>query len=142
MQFSTVVCPLRRGQLFQDLEGSTSRPLTNPVRASGVRPQLTFLIIVSHECRAYEIVKWELNKFILCDMSAFEQEYSEVFFVEVIGCEKVHFLPFNRRMDLWKYFCYGPRGRMNTWLFFLILTGIARGGVLKELEVCDFDKSC
>ena len=44
----------------------------------GVRPQLTFLIIVSHECSAYEIVKWELNKFILCDMSAFEQEYSQV----------------------------------------------------------------
>ena len=44
----------------------------------GVRPQLTFLFIVSHECRAYEIVKWELNKLILCDMSAFEQEYSQV----------------------------------------------------------------
>ena len=29
-------------------------------------------------CRAYEIVKWELNKFMLCDMSAFEQEYSQV----------------------------------------------------------------
>ena len=24
---------------------------------------------------------------------------------------------------------------------FLTLTGIARGGVLKELEVCDFDKT-
>ena len=37
--------------------------------------------------------------------------------------------------------CYGPRGRMNTWLFFFSkLTGIARRGVLKELEVCDFDK--
>ena len=45
-----------------------------------VRPQLTFLFIVSHECRAYEIVKWELNKLILCDMSAFEQEYSQVCF--------------------------------------------------------------
>ena len=30
------------------------------------------------QCRAYEIVKWELNKLILCDMSAFEQEYSHV----------------------------------------------------------------
>ena len=47
-------------------------------RTSGVRPQLTFLFIVSHECRAYEIVKWELNKLILCNMSAFEQEYSQV----------------------------------------------------------------
>ena len=46
--------------------------------ALGVRPQLTFLFTVSHECSAYEIVKWELNKFILCDMSAFEQEYSQV----------------------------------------------------------------
>ena len=46
--------------------------------AHGVRPQLTFLFIVSHECRAYEIIKWELNKLILCDMSAFEQEYSQV----------------------------------------------------------------
>ena len=44
----------------------------------GVKPQLTLLFIVSHECRAYEIVKWELNKLILCDMSAFEQEYSQV----------------------------------------------------------------
>ena len=43
-----------------------------------VRPQLTFLFIVSHKCRAYEIVKWEFNKFILCDISAFEQEYSQV----------------------------------------------------------------
>ena len=41
-----------------------------------VRPQLTFLFIV--ECRAYEIVKWELNKLILCERSAFEQEYSQV----------------------------------------------------------------
>ena len=47
-------------------------------RVLGVRPQLTFLFIVSHECRAYEIVKSELNKLILCDMSAFEQEYSQV----------------------------------------------------------------
>ena len=46
--------------------------------AVGVRPQLTFLFIVSHECRANEIVKWELNKLILYDMSAFEQEYSQV----------------------------------------------------------------
>ena len=44
----------------------------------GVRPLLTFLFIVSHECRAYEIAKWELNKFILCHMSAFEQEYYQV----------------------------------------------------------------
>ena len=44
----------------------------------GVRPLLTFLFIVSHECRAYEIVKWKLNKLILCDMSAFEQKYSQV----------------------------------------------------------------
>ena len=36
-------------------------------------------------------------------------------------------------------FCYGPRERMNTWLFFLM--GIARRGVIKELEVRDFDKS-
>ena len=37
----------------------------------GVRP-------LAYECRAYEIVKWELNKLILCDMSAFEQEDSQV----------------------------------------------------------------
>ena len=29
---------------------------------------------------------------------------------------------------------------MNTWLFFSKLMGIARRGVLKELEVCDFEK--
>ena len=46
----------------------------------GVRPQLIFLFIVSHECKVYEIVKWELNKLILCDMSAFVQEYSQVCF--------------------------------------------------------------
>ena len=38
-------------------------------------------------------------------------------------------------------FCYGPRGRMNTWLFLSKSTGIARRGVLKELEVCDIDKT-
>ena len=43
-----------------------------------VRPQLTFLFTVSHKCRAREIVKCELNKFILCDMSPFEHEYSQV----------------------------------------------------------------
>ena len=37
-------------------------------------------------------------------------------------------------------FCYGPRGRMNTWLFLSKWIGIARRGDLKELEVCDFDK--
>ena len=50
------------------------------------------------------------------------------------------FLEFNRRRDLWEFFCYEPRGRMNTWLFLSKLMGIARRGVLKELEVCDFDK--
>ena len=53
---------------------------------------MTFLFTVSHECRAREIVKCELNKFILCDMSAFEHEYSQVCFIEAIGCEIVHFL--------------------------------------------------
>ena len=38
-------------------------------------------------------------------------------------------------------FCYGPHGRMNTWLFLSKLMGIARQGVLKELEVFDFDKT-
>ena len=52
--------------------------LTGYCSIFGVRPQLTFLSIVSHECRVYEIVKWEFNKLILCDMSAFEQEYSQV----------------------------------------------------------------
>ena len=52
-----------------------NRPLTN--LSGGVRQQLTFLFTVS--CRAREIVKCEFNKFILCDMSAFEQEYSHVF---------------------------------------------------------------
>ena len=40
-----------------------------------------------------------------------------------------------------EFFCYGPRGRMNTRLFLSKLMGIARRGVLKELEVCDFDKT-
>ena len=62
-------------------------------------------------------------------------------FVEAICCEMVHFLEFNRRRDLWEFFCYGPRGRMNTWLFLSKLTGIARRGVLKELEVCDFENN-
>ena len=35
----------------------------------------------------------------------------------------------------------GHVGRMNTWLFLSKLMGIARRGVLKELEVCDFDKT-
>ena len=39
-----------------------------------------------------------------------------------------------------EFFCYGPRGRMNTWLFLSKLIGIARRGDLEELEVCDFDK--
>ena len=40
-----------------------------------------------------------------------------------------------------QFFCYGPCGRMNTWLVLSKLMGIARRGVLKELEVCDFDKN-
>ena len=37
-------------------------------------------------------MKCELNKFILCDMSTFEHEYSQVcLFIEAIGCEIVHF---------------------------------------------------
>ena len=43
--------------------------------------------------------------------------------------------PFN---FFWEFFCYR---RMNTWLFFSKLTGITRQGILKELEVCDFDKT-
>ena len=31
---------------------------------------------------------------------------------------------------------------MNTWLFFSKLMGIARRGVLKELDGCDFDNIC
>ena len=53
---------------------------------------MTFLFTVSHECKAREIVKCEHNKFILCDMSAFEHEYSQVLFIEAIGCEIMHFL--------------------------------------------------
>ena len=68
-------------------------------------------------------------------------EVTQVQFVEAIGCEMVHFLEFNRRRDLWEFFCYGPRGRMNTCLFLSKLTGIARRGILKELEVCDFEKN-
>ena len=33
-----------------------------------------------------------------------------------VDCEIVHFLEFNRRRDLWEYFCHGPRERMNTWI--------------------------
>ena len=50
------------------------------------------------------------------------------------------FLEFDCRRDLWEFFCYGPRGRMNTQLFFVNIDGIAHGGILKELEACDFDK--
>ena len=39
------------------------------------------------------------------------------------------------------FYAIGPRGRMNTRLFLSKLMGIARRGVLKELEVCDFDKT-
>ena len=56
-----------------------------------VRPQLTFLFIVSHECRAYEIVKWELNKFILCNMNAFEQEYSQVCLQKLLAVKQCIF---------------------------------------------------
>ena len=38
-------------------------------------------------------------------------------------------------------FLLWPRGRMNTRLFLSKLMGIARRGVLKELEVCDYDKT-
>ena len=52
----------------------------------------------------------------------------------------VHFfLEFNRRRDLWELFCYGLRGCMNAWLFLSTFMGIARRGVLKELEVSDFE---
>ena len=51
------------------------------------------------------------------------------------------FLEFKRRRDLWEFFCYGLRGRMNRRLFLSKLMGIARRGVLKELEVGDFDNT-
>ena len=51
------------------------------------------------------------------------------------------FIEFNRQRDLWELFCYGPRGHMNTWLFLSTFMGIARRGVLKELEVGDFEKN-
>ena len=46
-------------------------------------------------------------------------------------------------MDLWEFFCYGPRGRMNTWLFlYKKIDGHCTSVVLRELEICDFDKTC
>ena len=60
-------------------------------------------------------------------------------FVEAIGCETVHFLKSLTGGGIFgEFFCYGPRGRMNTLLFLSKLIGIARRGDLKELEVCDF----
>ena len=38
-------------------------------------------------------------------------------FEEAIGCEILHFSEFNSRRNLWEFFCYGPRGRMNTFFF-------------------------
>ena len=54
---------------------------TNDRLIAGLRGRATVDLPVYcfiYECRAYEIVKWELNQLILCDMSAFEQEYSQV----------------------------------------------------------------
>ena len=39
------------------------------------------------------------------------------------------------------FFCYGPRVHMNTCIFLSKLMDIARRGVLKELEICDFYKT-
>ena len=75
---------------MQNVNMATNGKCKCRLNPTGVRPQLTFVFIVSHECRAYEIVKWELNKFILCDRSAFEQEFTGLF-VEAIGCEIGHF---------------------------------------------------
>ena len=50
------------------------------------------------------------------------------------------FLEFNRQRDLWDFFCYGPRGRIKISLFLSKFMGIARRGVLKESEICDFEK--
>ena len=44
-----------------------------------------------YECRAYEIVKWELNKVILCDMSAFEQECSQVCLEKLLAVKQCIF---------------------------------------------------
>ena len=47
----------------------------------------------------------------------------------------MHFLEFNRRRDLREFYCYGRRGRINTWLFvYNKLTGIAHQGVLEGSE--------
>ena len=45
--------------------------------------------------------------------------------------------------DLREFFCYGTHGRMNTctWLCLSKLMDITRGGVLKELDIYDFDKT-
>ena len=56
--------------------GGTGRPIKYSGNSDCCRGKTTVDLPVY--CRAYEIVKWELNKLILCDMSAFEQEYSQV----------------------------------------------------------------
>ena len=55
----------------------------------------------------------------------------------------MHFLEFSRRSDLWEFFCYGPRAWAHEYMAigFFKLTCIARRYVLKELDVCDFDKT-
>ena len=58
--------------------------------------------------------------------------------MEAIGCETVHFLKSNWRRDLWEFFCYGPRGRMNTWLFFVKIDRHRTSGRFKRAG--DFDK--
>ena len=78
-------------------------------------------------------MKCEFNKFILCDLSAFEHEYSHVCLYSYwLWNNAFFFLEFDCRRDLWEFFCYGPRGRMNTQLFFVNIDGHRTWGHLKS----------
>ena len=61
-----------------------------------------------------------------------------VLFVESIGCEMVHL--FESLTGGGIYGNFSAMGHMYMAIFVKKLMGIARQGVLKELEVCDFDK--
>ena len=96
-----------------------------------VRPLLTFLLIVSTNVGRIKLRYVNLNNSYNVTLVQLCRH------IHIFVCRSYWlwngaiFWELNRRRNLWELFCYGPRGRMNTWLFLSKLMGIARRGVLR-----------
>ena len=57
----------------------------------------------------------------------------------MVKCNSGFLDDFNRRKDFDNFFRHKARVRSNSCRNWYTLTGVARSGILKELEICDFN---